>query len=42
MYRVIVENNRCRIEDEKGKLICYVQNGTVANELITFWKKMGI
>lgn len=41
MYKVIVENNRCRIGDEKGKLICYVQNETVANELITFWKKLG-
>lgn len=42
MYKVIVENNRCRIEDEKGKLICYVQNEIVANDLITFWKKLGI
>ena len=42
MYKVINEGNRCRIEDEKGKIICYVQNEIVANDLITFWKKLGI
>lgn len=40
-YIVKTEGNRTSIHDEKGKLVCYVQNELVAYELIKFWKTLG-
>ena len=37
-YIVKTEGNRTSIHDEKGKLVCYVQNELVAYELIKFWE----